>query len=259
MLTTEGTATLAAAWNGVELSVHDWLKGLHQRGRLLPLLGEAVVAEFVTAQARAAGLTVSAEELQAAADAFRRRAGLASAERTSAWLAGQRLAVVDLEDALERELLVAKFKDHLTCDRVAAHFAAHAADYASARLRLIVVAREDLARELLSQVREEGRDFADLAREHSQHPSRPAGGDAGTVLRRHLPRQLGDAVFAARAGAVVGPLPSPQGFQLTLVEATAPAELNEELAALIRQELFDAWLREQLARQQPVFPLLEAL
>lgn len=247
----------AAVLGDLTLTLSDWLRCLHQRAQLLPLLREGAVEQFLLHQARQVGLSVSVEELQAAVDAFRRRHGLTSAEQTHAWLSARRLSVNDFEDTLERDLLIEKLKNHLTRDRSAGHFEAHQADYARARLRLILVGREDLARELSHQIRDEGSDFAGLARAHSLHPSREAGGQVGTFFRRQMAPALAEAVFAARAGDVVGPLASAQGFQLVLVEELLPAQLNPELASLIRQELFDAWVREQLANHPLTFPLIE--
>ncbi len=248
-----------ASGGGAALSLGDWLAHLKRRGRLVPLLREAALEQFLLERVRLAGLAASPEELQQAADAFRRSHGLTSAEQTQAWLTRQRLSLLDFEDALERDLLIEKLKDHVTRERIPRHFTAHQAAFARARLRLIVVPREDLARELLSQIRDEGRDFAELAREHSLHPSRADGGRLAPVMRRQLPPAAAQAVFAAREGDVVGPLTAPEGFQLFLVEKLVPAELDAGLAAAIRQELFDAWLAEQLAGARMEFPLLEAL
>jgi parvulin-like peptidyl-prolyl isomerase len=256
---TEPSAPPAVTLGGVSLPATDFLHLLHQRGRLLPMLREAAVEQLLLRHAAQAGLTVAPEELQRAADHFRQRHGLASAEKTHAWLGQQHLSVADFEAPLERDLLIEKFKDHLTRDRIAGHFAAHKADYAAARLRLILVARDDLARELLSQVRDEGRDFAALAREHSEHPSRAEGGALGIVRRRQLPAAVAAAVSAARPGQVVGPLATPQGFHLVLVEAHVPAQLDGPTSAIIRQELFDAWLKEQLNGAAITYPLLDAL
>jgi parvulin-like peptidyl-prolyl isomerase len=245
--------------NGVSLSLGDWLAYLKRRGQLRALLLEAVLDHLITRRAAAVGLTVTDAELQAAANAFRRRQGMASATDFHAWLARERLTVEDFEQCLEADLLADKFKDHLTCDRIAGHFAAHRDSYARARLRLILVAREDLARELLAQIRDEGCGFAELAREYSLHPSRTEGGRLGLLLRRQLSVAIGDAVFAARQGEVVGPLATPQGFQLFQVEQLLPAEPDAEVTAWIRQELYDAWVREQFAGQKLEVPLLEAL
>ena len=222
------------------------------------MLREVAVEELLFQQADASGLRISGDDLQQAADDFRRRIGLTSAQDTQAWLARQRLSVQDFEAALESDLLIEKLKDHLTRDRIAGHFADHRDSYARVRLRQIVVAREDLARELLSQL-QEGREFAQVARQHSQHPSGSEGGAVGEVFRRQLPAEIADAVFAARSGEVVGPLATPQGFLLLLVEEVRPAELDPQTTAAIRQELFEAWLNEQLSNITITYPLLDAL
>ena len=250
--------TSSVALDERSLSLAQVLRGLHQRGRLLPLLREAAVAHLLQEQAASLGLSVTTAELQQATDDFRCRQGLMSAENTQIWLARQRLSVQDFEAALERDLLVEKLKDHLTRDRIAGHFAAHQDGYARARLRQIVVAREDLARELLSQLQER-RDFAQLARQHSQHPSGSEGGAVGEVFRRQFPAEIADAVFAARSDEVVGPLATPQGFLLLLVEEVRPAELNLQTTAAIRQELFEKWLNEQLKTVTITYPLLDNL
>ncbi len=256
---TEPSPSPAVALGDVSLTTTDFLRRLHQRNRLVPLLREAVVEQLLLDEAGRLGLAVGTQELQAAADAFRRRHGLNSAEQTNAWLARQRLSVLDLEDALGRDLLLDKLKDHLCRDRLAAHFAEHRDQYARARLRLIVVQREDLARELRSQLRDEGADFAELARAHSLHGSKSQGGALGVVLRRQLPAKVAPAVFAAQPGKVVGPLATPHGFHLVLVEQLQPAELDGPTTTLLRQELFDAWLNDKLKDMSLALPLLDAL
>jgi len=226
---------------------------------LQPLLRAAVMEQFLVSQAEQAGLSVSTEQLQRAADAFRRRQGLTSAEQFQAWLVGQGRSLLDFEDSLERDLRIDQLKDHLTRDRIAAHFAANQSGYASAALRLILVSRQDQARELLAQIREEGRDFAELAREQSLHSSRPQGGLLGLVRQRQLTPAMDEAVFAARQGDIVGPLAGPAGFHLFLVESIAPAELDASTKALIRQELFDAWLADTLRNVPLILPLLDVL
>jgi parvulin-like peptidyl-prolyl isomerase len=239
--------SLVVSGGGLSLSLRDWLLSLKRRGRLLPLLRQGAVDHLVARRAAEAGLTVTDAELQAAADAFRRRHGLVSAADTGAWLARQGLTVDDFERSLEADLLAVKFRDHLTRDCLPGHFAAHRDRYARARLRQIVVASEEVARELLSQITDEGRDFAELARAHSRHgPSRPAGGSLGLVPRFAVPAAAAEAIFAARPGAVVGPVAGAEGFHLLLVEDLREPALDEPTAAVIRQELFDAWLRDQL-------------
>jgi len=249
----------AAKLADVALSLRDFLLRLRDRLQLQPLLREAVLEAVLLRQAGEAGLAVSTEQLQSAANAFRRRQGLHTAEQTNAWLAREGLSSMDLEAALERELLVARLREHVTAPRLAGHFAMHRDRYDRVRLDLIVVARADLARELLTQIREEGRDFAQLAREHSLHgPSRDRGGELGVLLRLHLPPGA-EAVFTAGEGEVIGPLALPDGFHLFRVGASSAAELDGLTAELIRKEVFDAWLAERLGGARPELPLLEVL
>jgi parvulin-like peptidyl-prolyl isomerase len=243
-------ATLSASVGtiaGAPISLVDVLRGLHQRGRLLPLLKEAVAEQVLLNHAAREGLAVSDAELQQAADRFRHRHGLLGAEQTRQWLAREGLTVEDFEADLERDLRLAKLKRHLTEPHVADRFNAEGDRYGRAALRQIVVASEGTARELLAQVTEEGQDFAELARKHSLHgPSRLAGGSLGVVARYALPADVAEAVFAASPGDVVGPLPGLDGFRLILVEELLPPELDDETRAVIRQDLFDAWLKDQL-------------
>jgi parvulin-like peptidyl-prolyl isomerase len=232
---------------GVSLSLADCLAFAKRRGRLLSLLREALLDRLIVERAGSAGLKVADAELQAAADAFRHRQGLTSAAATQASLVRQNLTVEDLERSLEADLLAKKLKDHVTRDHIPEHFAAHKGRYARAQLRQIVVGSEEVARELLAQITDEGRNFAELAREHSAHgPSRATGGSLGLVPRYALPAAAAEAIFAARAGSVVGPIASDQGFHLFLVESLPEPALDDTTAAMVRHELFDAWLRGQL-------------
>jgi peptidylprolyl isomerase len=244
----------AASLGGTSLSLGGLVRDLRRRRRLLPLLREALTRQYLLDQAAQAGLSVASQELQAAADAFRRRRGLNTAAEANAWLAGQRLSILDLEDALEGDLLLGKLKDRVTADRLADHFAANGRGYDRASLRQIVVAREDLARELLAQVRDEGHDFAELARRHSRDGS---SGAILSVRRRQLPAAVADQVFAAEPGELVGPVSTPLGFQLLLIEEIQPAALDGPTAALIREELFAGWVQERLRAAPMRLPLLE--
>src|SRR5262245_6384839 len=150
------------------LTVASLLRRLHAQGRLEPLVREALAAQIVQQQARQVGLTATVEELQAAADSFRRRVGLSSAADTHAWLARQKMSQEEFEAILEQDILAAKFRQHLTAPGVNDHFEKHKSGYDSLTVLQLIVPREDLANELLSQVRDDGRDLADVAGEQGE-------------------------------------------------------------------------------------------
>ncbi len=217
-----------------------------QRGRLIPLLREAFVEVLLARLAGKIGLTISEEELQSAADNYRRRHSLLSAQDTDVWLRGQHLSAVDFERTLERELLIEKLRHHVTIDRIADHFAKHSDRYACVRLSVLVVASEGEGRELLHRLTDEGADFATLARTHSLIQSRRSGGDIGIVCRAALPRSIGEAIFLALPGEVVGPFLESDGYHLYRVEERFDAVLDASTSTLIREELFAEWGSEQL-------------
>ena len=244
------TASISVASVGsVSLALRDFLETLRRGRQLLPLLSGALAAKLIREEARRAGLSASTEELQQMADRFRQRHGLAGGQQTRDWLAAEGLTVEDFEAGLEADLLTDKFCRHLTAPLLADHFAAHRERYARARVRQIVVWSEGLARELFTQLTEEGLDFADLAARHSVHDSARAGGQVGVVTRAGLPEPA-HVIFSAREGEVVGPVAIGPAFHLFLVEALLPPKFDADTEAAIRQELFDGWLCDQMRDAQ---------
>jgi PPIC-type PPIASE domain len=232
--------TVIAALPGTPLSLGGFLKQLNAHGRLRPLVRTALAEQLVQTQARLAGLSVTKDELQAAADAFRRVNGLSAAADTRAWLATRGMSADDFEAGLEEELLAGKLRHHLTAAAVDDHFRAHQADYERLRLALLVAARLDLARELASQVRDDGRALADAAAEQGLRLIR------GDRFRKQLNPALADALATAKAGDLVGPVATPHGFTLAVVEERRPAELDSATRRRIQNELFDDWLTARL-------------
>jgi hypothetical protein len=192
------------------------LTKLHRQGRLAPLIREALADQVVQEEARQAGLAVSTEELQKAADSFRRRHGLLSAADTQAWLNERGLSVDDFEAGLEEDLLAAKLRRQVSAAGLEVYFATHQADYERLRLGLLLVGRDDLAGELASQVRDEGRGLEDVAGEHGLAVARRR------LARKDLAGPLAEALAPAQPGELVGPVATPAGFALLVLEERRP-------------------------------------
>jgi peptidylprolyl isomerase len=246
---TDLKSVVVAEMAGSPLTLQEFLHGLKLYGQLGPLIDEAVRDRVLRTAAAREGVTVSDEELQAGVDRFRIGIGLSKAADTQQWLQENHLGVDDLERLVEADLLREKLQERLTDEQVARHFADNRAAYEQARVAHLLVDSAGAAEELLSQIRDDGANFAALARQHSlDEESRAAGGALGLVGRAALGHIAAAAVFGARPGDVVGPFQSDAGHHLLLVEEVLPAELNDETTAAIRRELFVAWLEEQVAR-----------
>jgi hypothetical protein len=125
------------------------------------------------------------------------------------------------------------------------------------RVRHILVADQGSAL-LLVEAAPDAACLARLAAGTSIDPgSRDRGGDLGWVERGQLVGPLEDAIFAAEPNRVIGPVPSPFGWHLVVVEQVRPgrdrtlAECRSEMAAELteyrRRRAWLDWLDRRVA------------
>lgn len=237
-----------AVVGGREISLHDALYTLKLKGQLAAIVAQAVTDQLIADAADREGITVAAAEVQQAADRFRMSRGLNRVDATEGWLAHNRLSRNDLEAGLKRALFFEKMMAAKIAapERLQQYFLQERRRFDRARLSRIMVATEDLARELLAQLVEDNKDFDEVARRYSTDlPSKLKGGSIGVVQRIELPPAIEMAVFNAKPNDVVGPIRVGNDFQLVKVEAILPGQLTPEVAALLRRELFRRWLRQE--------------
>jgi len=117
-----------------------------------------------------------------------------------------------------------------------------------ARHILIKTTAED-SEDVLSEKREKaeqilelarsGEDFAELARQYSEGPSGPRGGDLGSFSRGRMVKPFDDAAFALDEGAISDIVETQFGFHIIKVEKIEPAHIKtlEEVKAEIASQL----------------------
>lgn len=104
-----------------------------------------------------------------------------------------------------------------------------------------VAAKKKQAEDILGRIRQ-GEDFATLAEEFSEGPTKTHGGDLGFFSRGRMVKAFDDAVFSLQPGSVSEPVRTSFGFHLIKVEEVRPAitrsfaEMKEELAEKMKQE-----------------------
>ncbi|MBW2092481.1 MAG: hypothetical protein JRI34_10230 [Deltaproteobacteria bacterium] len=97
----------------LEIAVADVVDYLRINGDFSPALLEVVQRKITVEAARKAKLKVTTKELQKASDAFRISQGLNKASDTNKWLESNGISLEALEEYLETNLLINKFKDVL--------------------------------------------------------------------------------------------------------------------------------------------------
>lgn len=85
-----------------------------------------------------------------------------------------------------------------------------------ATARHILVDNETLCKELKQQI-EQGADFGEVAKNHSQCPSSRNGGDLGQFGRGMMVPEFDKVVFSADVGSVEGPVKTQFGYHLVQV------------------------------------------
>lgn len=84
---------------------------------------------------------------------------------------------------------------------------------ATATARHILVDSEAKCETLKAEI-EGGRDFADVAREHSSCPSGRQGGDLGSFGPGQMVREFDEVVFSGELNKVHGPVKTQFGYHL---------------------------------------------
>jgi peptidyl-prolyl cis-trans isomerase C len=82
-----------------------------------------------------------------------------------------------------------------------------------ASARHILVKTEEACLDLKKQI-EEGTDFAEAAKEHSQCPSGARGGELGTFGPGQMVPEFDQAVFSGSVGELQGPIKTQFGYHL---------------------------------------------
>jgi peptidyl-prolyl cis-trans isomerase SurA len=90
---------------------------------------------------------------------------------------------------------------------------------------------------------EEGEDFAKLASEYSEDPSREFGGDLGYIKRGTVLKEVEEAAFALKRGEVSKPFRSSAGVHIVKVEDIVKRSGVEEAREKIKGVLFEKAFR----------------
>jgi parvulin-like peptidyl-prolyl isomerase len=222
--------------------------------RQIPTIVEGILARKAIARAaKEMGISAETEELQKAADAIRLMSDLFSSEATWAWLEKHHLSIDEFEELVSTNVISAKLAQHMFAEQVEPFFVNHQLDYAQAVVYEVILSDEDQAMGLFYEIQEGALNFHTVAHERIQDISlRRAGGYLGLKRRSDLKPVFSAAVFAATPPQVLKPIITSQGAHLILVEEIIQAELNDTLRQTILADLFNTWLKQEVAETEVV-------
>lgn len=204
-------------------------------------------------------IEVTDEEVLRVVESTKAQHGLDD-QKLAAALAQQGLTLAEYKDGLKKQLMKAKIIQLKVKNRVqvtdqdvkntyAKHQAEQSKDFKVRASHILFLVPDgetgDKARERALVAKQRiaaGEDFGAVAGEVSEGPGSGKGGSLGVFGRGEMVPEFERAAFDATPGEVVGPVRTPFGWHLILVEerVAGPARPLEEVEDQVRDQLYEA-------------------
>lgn len=228
------------------LTVPDALLALRSAGRSRPsllsqLVDHRILQAEVTSDPTREPLAV--EDVQAAADTYRRRLGLLSAEDTRAWLDQIGLTTRAFDAHVTNLAFVTRFRERLEAELGPAYLADHPDEFSVVRAVWGRCSRADVAKRLAAA---EPARLLDTAMELADTGERVECGMV-TGPPDDMPEVLREALPNNEPRRVVGPLVDAGRWLVGAVLDHGPMPPGPELTAAAGRAAFVTWMRERRA------------
>jgi peptidyl-prolyl cis-trans isomerase C len=223
----------------------DQLKSLRKQ-----LLDSLVGSEVLFQASQAARISVPEEKVEEQIQQLRSR--FSSEEEFSGYIQSQGISLTDMKERIRRNLATTELVEREVDSKIAVSDS-EVADYykknkdrmkrdETVKLSEIFIrsaseagpASKAKAREKIEALLKEvqsGKDFATVARTHSESPDAKRGGEMGYISRKSTLPVLADAAFRLKAGEISDVVETPFGYHiLKVAERRAPGEIKMEEA-----------------------------
>jgi len=259
----------------------EGLPGTDQRA----LLDELVLERIIKKQIEAQGLAATDQQIDTYIRSIRERNDLTEAQLKQAleqqgltWEQYREQVRSDIERAnlINKEI---RSKVNVSPEEVERYYKAHPGEHggasgASVRVRLLSrLVPAGASSDEKAAVRAEaerihgeaasGKDFAELARQHSQGPAADEGGDLGEIEPSQMQEEFATAAAGLKPGQVSPVVETTTGYHILKVEkrsegkssqpsAEATEAIREKLYREAMEERYDRWLKQDLRARHHV-------
>ena len=214
------------------------------------LIVNAIDELLLLQRGREMGLRLGDDQFKQVVASIRKDQGLTDDTKFQQALAQENMTMEDLRRQLERQMLIEQVqrqevgsKLNITEEEARQYYARHPEEFtegASITLREIFVevpssegavnvARDDEAKKEITALRErvlKAEDFAKVAAEASDSPSKANGGLIGPFARADLSPQLQQLIDAMKQGEITPPLRTAKGYQIFKLESLKAAAVQ---------------------------------
>lgn len=218
---------------------------------------ETIKNAVIVQNAAKKGLKASQEDMQNVLDEMRYAMGLESAEAMNQWLKERALDLDAMQGFCEITALRNKMRAGVTEAQIQERYAEVQTKSETVELYAVFASSDDKAKEIKAQA-EEGESFLQLARDNSNDAdSARQGGFIGATSRGELAGEVEAAVFGGKAGDIIGPFKTEDGYAVYMIGKRHKPTLDEARFGL-REAIFEESIHE-LAEKADVEQLILGL
>lgn len=228
------------------ISLTQAMNYLQSRGKLGDFVNE-IIHQYVLEQ-EVTKIEISERIITKAIANFRQTNKL-DGEKFALWLEQQKQTEASFTKQITCSIQLQQLIFQVTKSKISQYFIEHKLLLDSFILSRLIVEDRELAEELKTQIIEEGTSFEELAKEYSIARESNFNGMMGLVSRGQLSNSVRAALDKAKEGNIIGAIPIDDCWCLLRVEKIIPASLkNKKLVEKMRQEIFEDYLKEKIAK-----------
>ena len=235
---------------GQEALTADAIVPLLSKYQMWPQLLEGVLIDQAIAS-----MSYTLIEKKNALQSFYTKAQLDSVENRQEWLQQRDITMGQLEQWVEKNYRLTKFKAIVWGAMIEDHFNQCKPDLNQVIYSSIQVDDKALALDIHSRLQNNTDDFSELAERYSQSPIIRSTIVKGPVELGHIHPEISHALLDSGVGQFSSIIEVGDQFMIVRLEEVRPAELNDRMRQRLLDELFEEWVDDQvnniLARSRP--------
>jgi parvulin-like peptidyl-prolyl isomerase len=193
--------------------------------------------------------TVAEREL--GLDEFYRQHQLDNPDAIDTWLQLNHLQPDDLETVALRSVRIEKFKRQTWGSQLESYFLQRKSSLDRVVYSLIRTQDRGLAQELYYRLQDDPGAFAALARQFSEGAENQTGGRIGPVPLSQPHPAIGQLLVVSQAGQLWSPRRIDEWLAIVRLEQLEPVRFDAAIEQYLLDELFEIWVRSEVARQAP--------
>jgi len=231
------------------ITTDQFIKFLKFSNEFNDLMERLIRNKITVHAAKKMGMSVSVEEIQDAADDFRRCMGMHRAKDTQNWMDNIGISSEEFESFMSEHVYRKKILDTiLNHENTEKYFRLNAPKFDTADICHIVVEGEEKAKELMALLEEEPENFDEFVKEYSSDDeTRFTGGRITGISRGILPPEMDAKVFNSTPGEIAGHFRVNGSEVYEIIRITEVKTASQEsVKEKISETMYDEWLEKQM-------------